>query len=154
MSDLRNLLNVSAADLAAHGTVCLSKAGLAEGTNSGTIQIAAPNGAGIDYAIEGVLYHKADTDNISLTAGTEQADGTTAYYLICIDSSGTVSSVQGTEGGDLPEPTSGTCPIGAIKVVTDGAAFTAGTTDLGAGTVTDTYYDFMHMPRNGIDDLS
>ena len=49
------------------GTLCLSKAGLAEGTNAATIKTAAPNGAGIDYAIEGILYHKADGDNVAMT---------------------------------------------------------------------------------------
>lgn len=128
------------------GDVCYGKAGLAEGTNPATIQTANA----IDYAIDGVLYTKAATDNIALTAATAQADGTTCMYLIEINSSGTVSSVKGTEvttGNSvyLPDPTEGLCVIGAIKVATSGAAFTAGTTDLGAGTVTDTYYDLsMH----------
>lgn len=152
--DLRELLNPTQGLLDLLSTACLSKAGLAEGTNAATIQIAAPNGAGIDFAIGGVLYHKADTDNIALTAAAAQADGTTCWYLICINAAGTVSSVKGTDDGDIPEPTSGTCPIGAIKVVTDGGTFTAGTTDLGDAAVTDTYYDFMHVPRGGAADLS
>lgn len=135
-------------------TECFSRAGLAEGTNAGTILTAAPNGAGIDYAIDGLAYHKADTDNIALTAGAQQAVATKCLYLVQIDSAGTVSSKKGTEvlTADLtagktalhwPEPDDGKCPIGAIKVETDGSTtFTAGTTDLGAAGITDTYYNF------------
>lgn len=134
-------------------TECFSKAGLAEGTNANTIKILAPNGAGIDYAIDGLCYHKADTDNIAMTAATAQADLTTCLYLVQIDSDGTVSTVKGTEEltADLsagtrvlhwPLPAASRCPIGAVKVKNIAGTFTAGSTDLGAGTVTDTYYDF------------
>lgn len=139
-------------------TACLSKAGLAEGTNANTFKIAAPNGAGIDFVIAGLAYHKADTDNINMTAAAAQADLTTCLYLVCIDADGTVSTVKGTEEltADLsagtavlhwPTPTANTCPIGAIKVKNIAGTFTAGSTDLGAGTVTDVYYDFaLGMP--------
>lgn len=139
-------------------TACLSKAGLAEGTNANTFKVNAPNGAGIDFVINGLAYHYADTDNIAMTAATAQADLTTCLYLVCITSDGTVSTVKGTEQltADLtagkavlrwPTPTANTCPIGAIKVLNSGGTFTAGSTDLGAGTVTDSYYDFaMGMP--------
>lgn len=135
-------------------TECFSRAGLAEGTGAATIQILAPNGAGIDYAIDGLCYHKADTDNIALTAAAQQAVSTKCLYLVQIDSAGTVSSKKGTEvpTADLtagkavlhwPEPDANKCPIGAIKVETDGSTtFTAGTTDLGAAGITDTYYNF------------
>jgi len=144
MSDLRKLLGTSTPEILAHGTVCLAKAGLTIATTVTQIKTASA----IDYSIGGVLYTKAATDNIAVTAA-EQADGTTAYYLICIDSSGTVSAVKGDDDGDLPEPTSGTCPIGVLKVVVSGGAFTLGTTDLDDATVTDTYYDIAHVPRAG-----
>lgn len=139
------------------GTRCLAKAGLTEGSNANTIEIAAPNGAGIDYAINGYLYHKADTDNIAMNALPEQADGTTCLYLVQINADGDVSLKKGVEVDSAqlaeanaalfyPEPDVDNCPIGLIKVVTDGAAFTSGTTDLGAGTVTDTFYDVMQLP--------
>jgi len=132
------------------GTVCLSKAGLAEGTNASTIKIVAPNGAGVDFVIDGILYHKAEADNIDPTACEAQADETTCLYLVTLNASGTLDTVKGTEvdTDDLtagtavlhwPTPVEDTCPIGAIKVATDGATFTIGTTDLGAATVTDTY---------------
>jgi hypothetical protein len=140
------------------GTICLSSAGLAEGTNSGTIKIVAPNGAGVDFAINGLLYHKADTDNIAITAATAQADLTTCLYLVTLNASGTLATVKGTEvltanltAGthvlDWPAPAANTCPIGAIKVVNSGGTFTAGTTDLGAATVTDTYYNIFAIPE-------
>lgn len=135
-------------------TEAFSKAGLAEGTGAATILIGAPNGAGVDFAINGLCYHKADTDNIALTAAPLQADLTKCLYLIQIDSAGVVSSKKGVEvlTAELdgqravlhwPEPDANKCPLGAIKVQTSGATFTAGTTDLGAAGITDTYYDFV-----------
>lgn len=135
-------------------TECFSKAGLAEGTNSATIKIAAPNGAGVDYSIDGLAYHKADTDNITMTALTAQAALTTCLYLVSLNSSGDLSIKKGTEEltADLtagkrvlhwPTPDSDKCPIGAFKIgLVNAATFTSGTTDLGASDVTDTYYDF------------
>ncbi len=139
------------------GTFCLSKAGLAEGTNAATIKTAAPNGAGIDFCIGGVLYHLADGDNIAMTACDVQADLTTCLYTISVGATGTVTTTKGTEVltaqlGDgnsnisWPTPSVAGAVIGGIKVVTSGATFTSGTTDLGAGTVTDTYYDFFCLP--------
>jgi len=144
-----------------HGfTGCLSKAGLAEGSNSATIKTAAPNGAGIDFAIDGICYHYADTDNIAVTAHDLQADLTKCLYLVQITADGTVSTKKGTEvlttaltAGTAvlqwPEPDADNCPIGGYKVQNIAGTFTNGTTDLGAGTVTDTYYDFAGgMPRS------
>lgn len=134
-------------------TACGAKAGLAEGTNANTIKIVAPNGAGIDFSIDGIAYHKADTDNIAVTAHAAQADLTSCLYLVQIDSDGTISTKKGTErttttlGDNLslewPNPDADRCPIGGYKVAVSGGTFTNGTTDLGDGTVTDTYYDFM-----------
>lgn len=135
-------------------TGCLAKAGLAEGTNSATIKIAAPNGAGIDYAINGKGYHKADTDNISVTAHAQQAVLTTCLYLVQIDSSGTVSTKKGKEvlTADLaqsdslqwPFPDEDQCPIGGYKVtLASTATFTNGTTDHSASNVTVNYIDFL-----------
>lgn len=144
------------------GTFCLSKAGLAEGTNSATIKTAAPNGAGIDFCIDGILYHKADGDNVAMTALDAQADDTSCLYLVQINSSGTISMKKGTERATAdvsndeyalqwPEPDSGNCPIGGIKIVMDGGTFTSGTTDITGGTgVTETFYDFFALPPQGI----
>lgn len=152
-------MSQNAADFLRGGTMCLSKAGLAEGTNANTFQISAPNGAGVDYAIDGVLYHKADADNLGFSAGhAAQKDDTVCLYLVQLDSSGNVSTKQGeiVDLADLvagnkvlhwPVADDGKCPIGAIKVKNEsGSDWTAGSTDLGAANVTDTYYDFVMLP--------
>ena len=136
------------------GTFCVSKAGLAIGGTASKAKIAAPNGAGVDFAINGLGYHLADTDDCILFTGLTQTDLYTCLYLVQLDSSLAVTVVQGTEvltanltAGtavlNWPTPTADKCPIGAIKLVMSGGAFTGGTTELSAGTVTDTYYDFI-----------
>ena len=59
-------------ELVRGGTLCLSKAGLHKGTTT-TLDIAAPNGAGVDFCIGGKMYHKADTNTIATTACAQQA---------------------------------------------------------------------------------
>lgn len=149
--------------MARGGTVCLGKAGCAEGTNAATIKIVAADGTTyINYAINGILYVKADTDNIALTAAAAQAVSTSCIYLFTLNSSGTVASVKGdavltadiTSGKEplqWPQPAANTCPFGAVRVDTNGSTtFTAATTDLGAAGITDTYYDIMGMPSEPI----
>ena len=139
------------------GTVCLSKAGLAIGSTTSKAKIAAPNGAGVDFAIDGVLYHKADTDDaVVLTTANNVADGYTAIVLVQLDSSGTVSVVQGTAVANAavtagtavirwPAPTVNKCPIGALKLKNaSGSAFVGGTTALSA--ITTTYIDLFAIP--------
>ena len=141
------------------GTFCLSKAGLAIGNTASQIAIAAPNGAGVDYCIKGVLYHKADAATAAITAAAAQAPSTTCLYVVCLNSGGTVSSVKGREvlntdlaaGNDVlewPDVDEDVCPIGAVKVALDATAggFTAGTTNFSAANVTDTYYDLFTIP--------
>jgi len=153
-------MTINLNELSRGGTFCLSKATLAiGGTDKATLSITAPNGAGVDYAINGVMYHEADAaDALALTAATTQAVLTSCIYLVCLDSSHTISTVKGTErlttdlaSGkyvlDFPAPTVDTCCIGYIKVVLANAAtFTAGTTELNATDVTATYVDLMSVP--------
>lgn len=134
-------------------TGTFGSAGLAEGTNANTFKIDTAE-AGVMYAINGLAYHKADTDNIAFTTHAAQAALTTCVYLVQIDSGGTISTKKGNEelNADLaagkvalhfPEPDADRCALGAIKVKCENAAtFTAGSTDLGASDVTDTYYNF------------
>jgi len=147
------MLNLS--ELVRGGTLCLSKAGLVVGTTTSKAQIVAPNGAGVDFAIKGILYHVADGDNLVVLTGDVQTALYTNLYLVCINASNTITVVQGTEvlTADLasgkkvlawPEATANTCPIGAIKIVAT-AAFTPGTTALGTGN-TVTYYDLFAVP--------
>lgn len=139
------------------GCLCLSKAGLAIGSTAAEVSIAAPNGAGVDFAINGVLYHYADAATDALSATAVQAADTTCLYLILLSTAGVLTSVKGTEvttaslaAGDsvlkLPEPTAGTCPIGMLAVVTVAVTFTGATTDLDASGVTTTYQDIMTLP--------
>lgn len=139
-------------------TACLAKAGLAEGTNANTIKTNAPNGAGTDYAINGIGYHKADTDNIAMTALAQQAALTTCLYAVWLDSAGTVSMTKGTEvltaklASDeavlaIPADQDGKAMIGLIKIATAAATtFTSGSTDLSAAGITATYYDTIGGP--------
>lgn len=142
------------------GTRCLSKAGLAIGDGAKTgVALAAPNGAGIDFAIDGVLYHKADAaTNLPFSAGVVQPVLTKCLYLVVIDAAGAVTTVQGdpvltsdlAEGrGGLffPDVPAGKCPIGAVKItLASTATFTPGTTALDASNVTATYIDLMQVP--------
>ena len=134
-------------------TGCLSKAGLGIGSTPAQLSLAAPNGAGIDFAIDGIAYHLADDATVVMTAMSVQADLTSCLYLVELNAAGTLSTVKGTEvvtanigvvGGALqwPTPSVDKCPIGAFRVDNSGGTFTGATTDLDAGTVTDTYYDF------------
>lgn len=130
-------------------TRSLSKAGLAEGSNAATIKIAAPNGAGVDFCINGVLYHLADADNVAITANATQAKSTKCMYLVSVKADGTVVTTKGEEvaaGGDayLPDAPEDQAVLGAFKIETDAnTTYTAGTTDNGAAGITDTYYDLV-----------
>lgn len=130
-------------------TGALGKAGLAEGTNAATIKTTNI----VDFAIDGVAYRKAVTDNIAVTAHAQQAASTSCLYLVQIDNAGTVSTKKGNEEltADLgvtrnlqwPQPDDGKCPLGGYRIALDNATtFTNGTTDIGAAGVTSTFYDF------------
>lgn len=143
------------------GTFCFSKAGLAigDGAKTGTNSFAAPNGAGIDFSINGIMYHKADAATVApFTAATAQGLLTKCLYLICIDSAGAITTVKGTAvlTADLaagnavlkwPDRPANKCVVGAVKIaVTTTYNFTAGTTALDATGVTATYYDLHAIP--------
>ncbi len=140
------------------GTLCFSKAGLKIGNSDAKdVDIAAPNGAGVDFSIGGIMYHKADAADIAITAATAQAALTTCLYLVTLTSAGTLATVKGTEVTTAnigvtdvlkwPEPAADTCPIGALRVLTAASTtFTAGTTDLDATGVTTTYIDLFAIP--------
>ena len=118
-------------------------AGLAEGTNAQTLQIAAA----IDYCIDGVAYLKAITDNIAMDALPEQPISTFAKYLASINAAGTVALTQGNIAATaalalVPELPDDSAPVGYFQIGTDGSTtFTSGTTDLSAAGITETYVD-------------
>lgn len=113
--------------------------GLAEGTNDHTLKTTVA----ITYNIYNSRLTKAITDNIAMTACTQQAAETFCYYLVSINSAGTVTTTKGTSGSyALPSTPAGNVPIGAFKIVTAAATtFTSGTTDLSAAGITATFYD-------------
>jgi len=121
--------------------MCLVTGDTIEGTNANTIQIQTE----IEYLIDNQIYTKAVTDNIAMTAAALQADSTYCMYLCSIDTSGSVTITKGTELGTdtavLPACPASECSFAAFKIATSGATFTSGTTDLGAGGITDTFYD-------------
>jgi len=144
-------------ELARGGTICLSHAGL--NSSDEKIDVAAPNGAGIDYCINGVFYHEADADdNANVTADTAQAALTTCIYLVTLSTTHVLATVKGTEvtTADIasgksvlnwPQPAVNTCPIGAAKVVVaTGYTFTPGTTEFDATGITTTWVNFMCIP--------
>lgn len=148
------MLNLS--ELVRGGTFCLSKAGLAIGGTTSKARSNAPNGAGIDFAVGGKLYHIADADdNITFTAKTVTALYS-CIFVICALVGGTFATVAGdlvltadvAAGKPLPfpEPTAGTCPVGYIRIDAGASVFTAGTTALTGGTVTVTYVDCFAIP--------
>ena len=147
------------------GLFCLSKAGLKIGNSDAKdIDIAAPNGAGVDFVIDGVLYHKADTADIPVvvtdedgTAVSTQIADTTCIYLVQLDTDGAISTIKGTEVltakiGQIPvrypQHTDGKCPIGYIKIVTVAVTFLCGTDDFSKSGVTDTFVDLFTVPPN------
>jgi len=138
------------------GTFCLSSAGLAVGGTDTIARTNAPNGAGIDFAIDSKLYHLADADdNIALT-GIAITSLYVSLALVLISTAGALTVVQSNEvlitefnaGAAVlkwPKPTVNTCPIGAIKIACDSALFTGGTTSLGTAN-TATYYNLFTVP--------
>nr|BDD47848.1 hypothetical protein 21 [Burkholderiaceae bacterium] len=134
------------------GFESLSAAGLAEGTNANTFKTTAT----LVYTSDGVFKSKGATDNIPFSAGhTQQAASTTCLYGVFIDAAGNITTSQGPivpSGDQKPFPTAPaanlTC-LGLIQVTTNGSTtFTAGSTDLGAGGVTDAFFDVSRMPSN------
>ncbi len=152
------MLNLS--ELVRGGTVSLGKAGLAVGSNTAKAKILVPGSiAGMFFAIKGLIYYVASTDDAVVLTGSAQTALYTNLYLVCISATNVITVVQGTQvlTADLtagksvlewPEPTANTCPIGAIKVAAT-STFTPGTTALGTGN-TPTYYDFFAVPDTPI----
>jgi hypothetical protein len=130
---------------------CYGACGLAEGTNANTLQVANA----FSYRIGNLIYTKAITDNIAMTAAAVQAVSTFCKYLVSIDAAGAVTVTKGTEvatdASVLPAVPASECAIGYFNIATDGATtFTSGTTDLGAAGITETFVD-LAFAFNGAD---
>lgn len=157
------------------GNRCQTFATLA--INAGSAATIKTTGATI-YSIDGVLKTKAALSAQSF-AVTHRADGlavdanepayvqpagTTVFYVVALDATGTVAIVQGTFAGQsvtfkpdlsrietgtglIPFEPAGYTAIGVVKVVTANAAtFTPGTTALDATDVTATYHNVTMLP--------
>jgi hypothetical protein len=118
-------------------------AGLTIGGTSTKIKIAVA----LKYCVNGLMYSKAITDNIVITAGAEQPISTFCKYLVSIIADGTVTTTKGNDAATavlalLPDLPADSAPVGYFQVATSaGGTFIAGTTALDAGQVTDTYQD-------------
>jgi hypothetical protein len=116
---------------------------LAEGTNANTIKTATA----VDFCVNGVIYNKAATDNIAVDAGEEQAVSTFCKYLVSIIADGTVAVTKGNDAATaalalVPALPADSAPLGYFQIATDAATtFTAGSTDLGAAGITETFVD-------------
>jgi len=123
-------------------------AGLAEGTNAGTIKTASA----VTPILKGVaLSEVAATDNIDPTpvSGNDTIpDDMKAALAVLVNSSGAVKTLLGrcvglTDQAFMPDydPETYVC-IGHVLVKNEtGSDFVVGTTDMGAANVTDTYTD-------------
>ena len=156
-------------------TAALNSGALANGTNAGTVKTTAT----INFVLDGQFYSKAATDNLSIAytgptvyqaptgvgsvngGFTGGSNGSTRLYLLCLNSSGTLSVVPGrivdsaelTAGRaalEFPDTqVTGICPIGALRIaVTAGTTFVPGTTSLAAAGVTASYYNLADVPSN------
>jgi len=134
--------------------VCLTSAGLAEGTNANTYQILRA----FDAIINNRNIRRAAADNLTFvaftgTSFTAQSAGTIAAYFFMMDAAGTVTVIQSPirvrpglaayEAGvwEWPDRDNFVC-IGALTVRTNGTAtFTPNSIDLGATDVVDVFID-------------
>jgi hypothetical protein len=132
------------------GSVSLTAAGLAEGTNANTYKTTNT----LAYTVNGVFKSKGATDNVAMTAGVGTVPpSSAALYGVWIDGSGNFSNTRGPvveTGAPCPVPSApagDVALVGLIKVTTNSSTtFTPGSTDLGAAGVTDVYLDCMVMP--------
>lgn len=137
---------------ATRDSYALGCAGIAEGTNANTVKTSNI----LHYVINGRAYVKAATDNIAMAADsgsfTALAAKQVCVFFFFIDSAGTITQVQsaiyansqaqGYVSRAIEWPhVADKCCIGAMKIdAQNSATFTAGSTDLSATDVVDTYY--------------
>lgn len=88
------------------GAACYSKAGLAEGTNVGKFLTAAT----ATFAIDGMIFTKAATDNLSFSTTNLSVHGPSQrrHYLVQIDAAGNITTKQSAPWAQTaPAPGSG-----------------------------------------------
>lgn len=140
------------------GNECMNNCGLDEGSGANTLKTVAGNGTtDTEYTIDGRLYTYDDTDSIAMTALEVQPDDYSCLYLVTVDASQAIAIQKGNQAPtaditsgkshlEWPEPADDVCAIGGFRIDNDGGTFTSGSTDLSAGTVTVTYFDFNRVP--------
>lgn len=137
------------------GSFALTAGGLAEGTNANTFKTVNT----VTFVIDGVFKSKTATDNVAFTAGhSVVAASSSCLFLVCLDAGGNFSTAQGkaaltagvtagTASLQWPAAPADVAVVGAIRVDTgSGVTFTPGSTDLGAASITDTYFDLFAVP--------
>jgi hypothetical protein len=179
MSKLSDVSNLAIRNMLGNRT--LNKPTLAMDVTGGDEEHVQTTAA-IEYIVDGIHYSKAilNAQSIAVThgwngeasAGYVQPLLKTAYYVLGLNSSGTVCCVQGNYAGqtlsmdptvgvgqsvagatwvgkgDIPDVPSGYTAFGIIKIALAGAAtFTAGTTALNAANVTATFTDVAVLPN-------
>jgi len=136
------------------GTFCLGNAGIIIDASA---KADAETLADIPYCIKGRMYTLTSGDGDIQFDGNTVTAAYTAMFTVCVDSSGTITVVKGTEISNTdvtngkpipwPEPTANTCPIGACKIKNaSSSVFTGGTTLLDASDITFTAYNFFTLP--------
>lgn len=136
-------------------TMAFTSGGWAEGTTAATFQ----NASTVTYAIDGRLYSKGATDDLTFSSGhTTVPVSSTCLFGIYLDAAGAVTTVQGkavltadlAAGAavlEFPGAQAGKVLTGVIRVATNASVpFIPGTTDLGAAGITDTYYNMSSSP--------
>lgn len=113
----------------------------------------------LSYTIDGKFYAKTAIADLNVTVTdavdnefVQQADSK-AYYVLCLDTSGNVTSYKGKDrltstGLDavLPGIPANLCPFCIIEVVTVAVEFTQGTDDYDASGVTSTFHNISVIP--------
>ena len=148
--EVRNLL----------GNRCFISGAVAIGGTTSKVKLAAA----VDFSIDGILYHKAITDDLFVhTDLTVQAADTVKYYVLSLDKTGAALITQGNEvatadvgasGGKvqpyLPKVAATQCVVGAIKVATVAVTFTPATNSHADSGITTTYFNLSCVPTAGI----
>ncbi|MDE2096901.1 MAG: hypothetical protein KGL39_06600 [Patescibacteria group bacterium] len=132
--------------LTAVQTQPFNAAGLAIKSGGGSPDFLTANT--VKYMIGGKFYSVAAAADNAFSSTTHIATGFKAIFLVQVDASGTITTVQGTAvatsgAAVIPACVAGKCPLGIIQVANaTGVDFVPGTTNLDAGSVTTTYVDF------------
>ena len=107
-----------------------------------------------DFLIGGRAYEQAAGTDEALTVldyygeTVVQAADTTCFYVVSVNAAGVENVTKGKDDEIVNPPglADTECIIGIIKIVTVAVTFTVGTTSFGAAGVTDTFYDYCHLP--------